>query len=82
MRLNVEMIAKKSKSVFKSQSKHIKFEDYKTCLDGEENENVCSNYNLKSINHKMYMQEIIKSTLSIFDDKRNCLDNFESKPWT
>ena len=71
----------KLKGISKSQSRNIKFEEYKICLDGEENENICSNYILKSINHDMYMQEIIKSTLSIFDDKRNYLDNYTSLPW-
>ena len=71
----------KLKGVSKSQSRNIKFEEHKICVDGEENENICSNYVLKSINHDMYMQEIIKSTLSIFDDKRNYLDNSTSLPW-
>ena len=34
---------KKLKGVHKSQSKDFKFEEYKICSDGEENENVCSN---------------------------------------
>ena len=71
----------KLNGISKSQSKNIKFEDYKVCLEGEENENVCSNYILKSINHEMYMQEIIKPTLSIFDDNRNYLDEIKSLPW-
>ena len=50
------------------------------CLEGEENENFCSKYFLKSINHEMYMQEVIKTTLSIFNDKRNYLDNIKSLP--
>ena len=69
------------KGVSKSESKHIKFEEYKVCLDGEKNENVCSNYILKSINLEMFMQEIIKSTLSIFDDERNFLDTIKISPW-
>ena len=48
---------------------------------GEELENECINYILKSINHDMYMQGIKKTTLSIFDDKRNYLDNVTSIPW-
>ena len=42
--------------------------------------NECTNFFKKSINHDMYLQEIRKSTLSIFDDKRNYLDNIESLP--
>ena len=71
----------KLKGISKSQSKNIKFEEYKISLDGEELENESINYILKSINHDMHMQGIKKTTLSIFDDKRNYLDNVESIPW-
>ena len=69
------------KGISKAQSKNIKFEEYKICLDGEELENECINYILKSSNHDMYMQGIKKTALSVFDDKRNYLDNIESIPW-
>ena len=58
----------KLKGISKSQSKHIKFEEYKKCLDGEEYQRECNNYILRSINHEMHLQEIKKSTLSLFDD--------------
>ena len=45
------------------------------------NQRECSNYNIKSINHQMVLQEVKKSTLSIFDDKRCYINNIESKPW-
>ena len=70
----------KLKGISKSHSKHIKFEEYKFCLFGEENGNDCSNDILKSINLEMYMQVIVKSTLSIFDDKRCFINNIESIP--
>ena len=60
----------KLKSISKSQSKHIKLEGYKKCLNGEECQRECDNYVLRSINHEMYLQEVKKSTFSIFDDKR------------
>ena len=60
----------KLRGISKSQSKNIKFEEYKKCLDGEEYQKECNNYILRSINHQMLLQEIKKSTLSIFDDKR------------
>ena len=41
----------------------------------------CKNYTLRSINHEMHLQEIKKSTLSIFDDKRCYINNIKSKPW-
>ena len=69
------------KGIRKAQSKNIKFEEYKICLDGEELENECFNYILRSINHDMYMQGIKTTTLSIIDDKRNYLDNVENIPW-
>ena len=67
--------------ISKSQWKKIKFEEYKKCLDGEEYQEECNNYILRSINHEMHLQEIKKSTLSIFDDKRCYINNIESKPW-
>ena len=69
------------KGVSKSQSKNIKFEEYKKCLDGQKYQRECNLYIIRSINHEMVLQEVIKSTLSIFDDKRCYIKNFESKPW-
>ena len=41
----------------------------------------CKNYIVPSISHEMHLQEIKKSTLSIFDDKRCYTNNIKSKPW-
>ena len=71
----------KLKGISKSQSKNIKSEEYKKCLNGEKIKNECVNYILKSSNHDMYMRRIKKTTLSIFDDKRSYLDNIKSIPW-
>ena len=71
----------KLKGISKSQSKNIKFEEYKKCLDGEEYQQECENYIMRSINHEMVLQEVKKSTLSIFDDKRCYINNVESIPW-
>ena len=71
----------KIKGISKSQSKHIKFEEYYNCLFGNEYQKECNNYIIRSINHEMLLQEVKKSTLSIFDDKRCYLNNIESKPW-
>ena len=71
----------KIKGISKSQSKHIKFEEYYNCLFGKEYQRECNNYILRSINHEMVLQEVKKSTLSIFDDKRCYINNIESKPW-
>ena len=45
----------KMKGISKSQSKHIEFEEYKNCLDGEEYQKECNNYILHSINHEMHL---------------------------
>ena len=71
----------KLKGISKSYSRNIKFEEYKKCLDGEEYQQECDNYILRSINHEMYLQRVKKSTLSIFDDKRCYINNIESIPW-
>ena len=36
---------------------------------------------LRSINHEMYLQNVNKSTLSIFEDKRCYTNETKSKPW-
>ena len=71
----------KLKGISKSQSKNIKFEEYKKCLDGDDYQKECNNYIIRSINHEMVLQEVKKSTLSIFDDKRCYINNIESIPW-
>ena len=71
----------KIKGISKSQSKHIKFEEYYICLFGRKYQKECNNYIIRSINHEMVLQEIKKSTLSIFDDKRCYINETESIPW-
>ena len=72
---------RKMKRVSKSFSKNINFEEYKKCLDGEEYQEESENYILRSVNHKRYLQQIKKSTLSILDDKRCYLNIIESILW-
>ena len=60
----------KIKGISKSQSKRIKFEEYYNCLFGEDYQRECNNYIIRSNNHEMILQEVKKSTLSLFDDKR------------
>ena len=59
----------KLKRIFESQSKNIKFEEYKKCLDGMEYQEECEIYMLKSVNQELYLQRVKQSTLSNFDDK-------------
>ena len=70
----------KLKGISISQSKHIKFEGYYSCLFGREYKKECINYILRSINHEMLLQVVKKSTLSVFDDKRCYINGTESKP--
>ena len=72
---------KKLKGISKSQSKHIKFQEHKKCLDGEEYQRECDNYIIGSIIHQMYLQRVKKSTISIFGDKRFFINNIENIPW-
>ena len=69
------------KGISKSQSKNIKIEEYKKCLDGEDFQQECDIYVIRSINHEMVLQKVKKSTLSIFDDKRCYNNNIEKIPW-
>ena len=71
----------KEKGIAKSQSKHIKFEEYYNCLFGREYQKERNNYIIRSINHEMVLQEVKKSTLSLFDDKRYHINETESIPW-
>ena len=71
----------KIKGISKSQSKHIKFEEYYNCLFGKGYQKECNNYIIRSINHEMVLQEVKKSTLSQFDDKRCYINETESIPW-
>ena len=71
----------KIKGISKSQSKHIKFEEYYNCLFGKDYQKECNNYIIRSINHEMVLQEVKKSTLSLFDDKRCYINETESIPW-
>ena len=48
----------KLKGVSKSQSKNIKFEEYKKCLDGEEYQREYKIYIIRSINHELVLQEV------------------------
>ena len=71
----------KLKGISESQSKHNNLEEYNNCLFGGEYQKVCDNYIIRSINHELYLQQLKKSTLSLFDVKRCYLNETESIPW-
>ena len=70
------------KGISKSQSKHIKFEEYYNCFFGKGYQKECNNFIMRSINYEIVLQEVKKSTLSIFDDKRCYIKNIVSIPWS
>ena len=56
----------KLKGISKSQSKNIKFEEYQKCLDGDEYQQECDNYIIRSINHEMVLQKVKKIDIIYF----------------
>ena len=71
----------KLKGICKSQTKNIKFEEYKNCLFGNEYKKECDNFVIRALNHEIYMQKVTKNSLSAFDEKRKYINNIESIPW-
>ena len=51
----------KIKGISKSQSKHIKFEEYYNCLFGGEYQRECNKYIITSIIHEMVLQKVKKN---------------------
>ena len=58
----------KLKGISKSQSKNIKFEEHKKCLDGEDYQREFTNYIIRSINHEMVLQKVKKNQHSMIND--------------
>ena len=71
----------KVKGISKSFSKNNKFDEYKNCLDEEEDQRECENYTIRSINHEMYLQLVQKSTISLFSENCFWKNNNRSEPW-
>ena len=63
MRFIVEVIAIKLKGISNSQSKSKKFEEYKNCLDGNDYQQQCHNYIMRSNNREVYLQRVCKNSL-------------------
>ena len=71
----------KIKGISKSQSEHVKFEECYNCLFGGKYQKKCDNYIIRTLSHEKYLQNVRKSALSIFDDKRCYINETESTPW-
>ena len=61
--------------------KHNKFEESKNCLEGNKYHEEFKNFILRSVNLEMCLQQLKKSILSVFDDKRCFINGTRSKPW-
>ena len=48
---------------------------------GRDYQKGCDNFVIRSINHEMYLQRVLKSTLFPVDDKRCYMNNVENNPW-
>ena len=48
------------KGISKTYSRNFKFEEYYNCLFGEEYQQECDNYNIRSISHEMKLQRVKK----------------------
>ena len=53
----------KLKGISKSYSKNFIFDQYKKCLDGENYQEECDNYIIKSLNHEMFLQKLKKTNI-------------------
>ena len=71
----------KLKGISRSQSRHIKFEEFYKCLFGGKYKKECKNYIRRSINPEMHLQKMKKSILSLFVDKRCYINETEGIPW-
>ena len=56
----------KLRGLSEPQSKHIKFEEHEICLDGKEYQRECNTYFIRSINHKLHLQEVKKIYIIYF----------------
>lgn len=81
-RVEGENVIKKSKGVKKSVvDTEITFEDYKTCLESENDQYRTMNL-IRSYKHDLYSVELNKIALSARDDKRYIMqDNVQTLPW-
>ena len=71
----------KLQGISKSESKHIRFEEYYNCVFGGESQKDCVKYIIRSLNHEMFLQNVRKFTLSLIDDKRCYINEPDRKPW-
>ena len=64
------MKAKTNGKLFLDLNRNLLKLNNRICLHGVKYQQECDKYSLRAPNHEMYLQEVRKSTLSPFDDKR------------
>ena len=71
----------KFKGIVKGYKKEISFDQYYKCLKNETYNKTCKQFCIRSHDHNMFLQQITKKSLSVFDDKRKYINNIQSIPW-
>ena len=71
----------KFKGIVKGYKREISFEQYYNCLMNQTYNQTCTQYCIRNHDHGMYLQQITKKSLSVFDDKRKYINNIQSMPW-
>ena len=72
---------KKFKGIVKGYKKEISFDQYYKCLKNETYDRTCKQFCIRNHDHGMYLQQITKKSLSPFDDKREYINNIQSRSW-
>ena len=71
----------KLKCIWKGYKNEIPFDQNYKCLENKTYDKTCKQYCITFHDHNMFLQEITKKSLSPFDDKREYINNIESRPW-
>ena len=71
----------KFKGIVKGYKKEISFDQYYKCLKNQTYDKTCKQFCIRNHDHGKYLQQITKKSLSPFDDKREYINEIESKPW-
>ena len=64
---------KKTECFSISQTKHIKFQEHKKCLDGQKYEKERESYFLKTINYEKFLQKMKKNLHYLFSIKNDVI---------
>ena len=71
----------KYKGICKGHKKEIPFDQYYKCFKKETYDKQCEQFCIRSHDHEIYLQQITKKSMSLFDDKREYINETKSRPW-